>query len=129
VTLFLLLRVVGARGLGGLGLLFPLGSAIKENCTNCLFTRDKVGGNVEQLAGARGGLATELVYQLLTGGAGDEGPDDVGVCDVGELGALLGESLDEILEGLIRLLPTTPKVPGISKTHVCALEVPDKDPN
>jgi len=36
-TLLLLLGVTGARGLGGLGLLFPLGSAIRENCTNCLF--------------------------------------------------------------------------------------------
>ena len=95
-TLFLLLRVAGARGLGGLGLLFPLGSAIRENCTNCLFARGKVGGNVEQLTDARGGLAAELVYQLLAGGAGNEGSDDVGVCDVGELGALLGESPDEI---------------------------------
>jgi hypothetical protein len=38
------------------------------------------------------------MYQLLAGGTGDEGSDDVGVCDVGELGALLGESPDEISE-------------------------------
>jgi len=48
------------------------------------------------------------VYQLLAGGAGDEGPDDIRVCDVGELGALLRESPDEISERLIRLLPTAP---------------------
>ena len=109
--------------------MFPLGSAIGENCTNCLFARGEVGGSVEQLTGARGGLAAELVYQLFAGGAGDEGPDDVGVCDVGELGTLFGESPDEVLEGLIRLLPTAPEVPGISRMHVCALEVPDKDPD
>jgi hypothetical protein len=74
-TLLLLLGVARSRGLGGLGLLFPLGGAIGENCANCLLARGKVGGDVEQLACARGGLATELVYQLLAGGAGDEGPD------------------------------------------------------
>jgi len=36
------------------------------------------------------------MYQLLAGGTGDEGSDDVGVHDVGELGALLGESPDEV---------------------------------
>jgi len=68
------------------------------------------------------------MYQLLAGGAGDEGPDDIGVGDVGELGALLGEPSDEVSEGLIRLLPTAPEVLGISRTHICALEVPDEDP-
>jgi len=79
------------------------------------------------LAGACGGLATELVYQLLAGGADDEGPDDVGVCDVGKLSALLGESPDEVSEGLIGILPAAPEVLGVSRTHVCALEVPDED--
>jgi len=66
------------------------------------------------------------VYQLLAGGAGNEGSDDVGVCDVGELDALLGESPDEILERFIRLLSVASVVLGISREHVCALEVPDK---
>ena len=128
-TLFLLLRVLETRGLGGLGLLFPLGAAIGENWTNCLFTRGEVGGDIEQLASAHGGLTPELVYQLLTGGAGDEGSDDVEVRDVGELGALLGETPDEISERLIRLLSTAPEVPGVPRAYVCALEVLDKDPN
>ena len=109
--------------------MFPLGSAVEEDHTNCLFARGEVGGNVEQLTGARRGLAPELVYQLLAGGAGNEGSDDVRVCDVGELGALLGESPNEVSERLVRLLPAAPEIPGISKTHICALEVPDKDPN
>jgi len=41
--------------------------------------------------------------------------------------ALLGESLHEVSEGLIGLLSVAPKVPGISKAHICALEVPDED--
>jgi len=67
------------------------------------------------------------VYQLFAGGTGDEGSDNIGVCDVGELGALLGESPDEVSEGLTGLLPIASEVPGICRTHVCALEVPDED--
>ena len=47
--------------------------------------------------------------------------------DVGELGALLGESPDEVSEGLIGLLPASPEVPGVPRAHVSALEVPDED--
>jgi len=67
------------------------------------------------------------MYQLLTGGTGNESSDDVGVRDVGELGALLGETPNEVSEGLIGLLPATPEVPGVPRAHICALEVPDED--
>jgi len=107
--------------------LFPLGCAVGENGTNYLFARDKVGGDVEQLAGACGGLATELVYQFLAGCTGDEGSDDVGVHDVGELGALVGESPDEVSERLIGLMAAAPEVPGVPRAHICALEVLDED--
>jgi len=69
------------------------------------------------------------VHQLLASGAGDECPDDIRVCDVGELGTLLGETPDEVLERLVRLLPAAPEVPGVPRAHVCALKVPDKDPD
>ena len=110
-TLILLLGVAGARGLGGLDLLLPLGGAVGEDCTNRLFTRGKIGGNVLQLTSARGGLAPELVYQLLAGCATNEGSNDVGVRDVGELDALLGESPDEVSERLVRLLPVALEIP------------------
>jgi hypothetical protein len=55
---------------------------------------------------------SKLVHQPLASGAGDERPDDIRVCDVGELGALLGETPDEVSERLIRLLPATPDIPG-----------------
>jgi len=42
---------------------------------------------------------------------------------------LLGESHDEVSEGLIGLLPAAPEVPGVSRTHICTLEVPDEDPD
>jgi hypothetical protein len=69
------------------------------------------------------------VHQLLASGAGDERPDDVGLYDVGELGALLGEMPDEVSERLVRLLPIAPNVLGVSRAHVCALKVPDEDPD
>jgi len=69
------------------------------------------------------------MYHLLAGGASDEGSDDVRVRDVWELGALHGKSPDEISDGLITLLSAAPEILGISWTHVCALEVPDKDPD
>ena len=47
----------------------------------------------------------------LAGHAADEGVDDVGVGDVGELIALLGEALVVLLEGPIGPLPIVVKVP------------------
>jgi len=67
------------------------------------------------------------MYQLLAGGTGDKGSDDVGVRDVGELGALLGEPPDEVSEGLVGLLSAAPEVPGVPRAHICALEVLDED--
>ena len=110
---------MGARGLGGHGFLFSLGAAIGDHPNN-VFARGKVGGNVEQLAGACGGLTSKPVHQLLASGVSDECPNDVGVCDVGELGALLGETPDEVSERLVRLLPAAREVPRVSRAHVCA---------
>ena len=42
---------------------------------------------------------------------------------------VLGGVADEVLERLVRLLATALKIPGIPRAHVCALEVPDEDPN
>jgi hypothetical protein len=75
------------------------------------------------------GLAFELVYQLLAGGADDEGSDNVRVRDVGEFGALFGKLPNEVTKGLIWLLLTAPEVLEIPRAHVCALEVPDEDPD
>jgi hypothetical protein len=70
-----------------------------------------------------GGLATQLAHQVAAGGAGEERADDVGVGDVGQLGALLRESLDVVPERLSRLLAATSKIPGVPRAHVHALEV------
>ena len=69
------------------------------------------------------------MHQLLESGAGDERPNDVGVRDVRELGALLGETPNEVSERLIRLLMVAPRVLGVSRAHVCALKIPNEDPD
>jgi hypothetical protein len=99
--------------------LLPLGTVVEEDRRDCLFARGKVSGDVEQLAGARGSITFKLVHQLLASGAGDERPDDISVCDVGELGALLGETPDEVTKRLISLLSATPMVLGVpGRTYV-----------
>lgn len=69
---------------------------------------------------------SQFADQILAGGAGEESPDDSRVIDVGEFGALRGESMDVLTQSLILLMSTTSKVPGISGAHVCAWEVPSK---
>jgi hypothetical protein len=50
------------------------------------------------------------VDERLVGHAIDEGVDHIGVDDVGELVALLGEVLDVLPEGLVNPLPTVVEV-------------------
>ena len=78
---------------------------------DCLLAGGVLGGDVQELPRRALGLATERVDERLAGHAVDEGVDDVGVSDVGELIALLGETLDVLLEGLIGPLPTVLDVP------------------
>jgi hypothetical protein len=85
--------------------------------------RGELGGDVHQLARPGGGLAFQLAHQVAAGGAGEECANDVRVGDVGQLGALLRESPDVVLERLSRLLPATSEVPGVSRAHVRALEI------
>jgi hypothetical protein len=58
-----------------------------------------------------GSAAAQLLDQLLAGGTREEGHDDIGVGDVGKLGALFGETPDVVLEGLARLLFVASEVP------------------
>jgi hypothetical protein len=55
-----------------------------------------------------------------------ERSDDVGVGDVGELGAMLGEPTNVFTQALVLVQLTTPKIPRVCGAHVCALEVPPK---
>jgi hypothetical protein len=44
------------------------------------------------------------VDERLAGGSREEGSDDIGIADVGQLGALLGKPSDVLVEGFIYLL-------------------------
>ena len=71
----------------------------------------------------------ERVDERLASHATDEGIDHVGVGvgDVWELIALLGEALNVLLEGLVDPLPTVTEVLGVLWVGVGTLEVADED--
>ena len=65
--------------------------------------------------------------QRLIGSPRQEVSYHVGVGDVRELVALLGEAPDVPTEGLTNLLTVVHEVPWVPRALVCALEVPHKD--
>jgi hypothetical protein len=67
------------------------------------------------------------VDKHLSGCAVDEGVDDIGVDDVRELVALLGETLDVLLEGLVGPLHVVVEVPRVLRPSVRTLKVADED--
>ena len=64
--------------------------------------------------------------QRLATCVGKESADHVGVDDVDEGVALLGEAVDVILKGLAALLLAALEVPGVSWADIRALEVADE---
>ena len=56
-----------------------------------------------------------------------KGTDDFGVLHAGELGPLLGETLDVVPQRLIGLLTAPSEIPGVPRAHVRALEVAHED--
>jgi hypothetical protein len=69
----------------------------------------------------------ERVDKRLAGHVVDEGIDHIGVSDVRELIALLGEALNVLLEGLVGPLPTVVEIPRVPRVGVGTLEVVDED--
>ena len=65
--------------------------------------------------------------QGFIGRPGQKGSYHVGIGDVRELVALLGEVPDVPAEGFIGLLAVVLEVPWVSKVFVRALKVPHKD--
>jgi hypothetical protein len=59
----------------------------------------------------------------------EEGIDDLDVGDAGELGALLGEASDVVVQGFVVLLLAPSGIPGVPRVHVSALEVSHEDPD
>ena len=77
-----------------------------------LLTDGALGGNVQELPHHAWGLMAKRVDKHLTGRATDEGVDHVGVGDVWELIALLGEVLNVLPEGLVGPLLAVVEIPG-----------------
>ena len=73
------------------------------------------------------GLAVERVDEHLVGHAIDEGVDHVGIGDVRELIALLGEALNVLPEGLIGPLLAVVEFLGVRRASVGTLQVADED--
>ena len=65
--------------------------------------------------------------QGLVGGPKQEGPDDVGVSDVGQLVALPGEALDVPTKSFLGLLLVVFEISWVPRMNVYALEVSHKD--
>ena len=65
--------------------------------------------------------------KCLIGCATDESVDHVGISDVRELIALLGEMLNILLEGLVGPLPIVAEILGVPWASVGILEVVDED--
>jgi hypothetical protein len=126
----LLVLLLGAALSGCLRDVFRLAAlgllVLPENGLNRLLARGELGGDVHQLARPGGGLATQLARQVAAGGAGEERADDIGVGDVGQLGALLRESPDVVPERLSRLLAVALEISGVPRAHIRALEVAGK---
>jgi hypothetical protein len=78
-----------------------------------LLTGGVLGGHVQELPRRARSPTTEHVDECATGHAVDEGIDHVGVGDVWELIALLGEALSVLPEGLIGLLPIVVEILGV----------------
>jgi hypothetical protein len=92
--LVVLLGVALGGCLGSILLSLPVAFVLVKDGLDGLLSQSELDCNVHQLACLGGGLATQLADQVATGGAGEERSDDVGVNDVGELGALLGEPVN-----------------------------------
>ena len=65
--------------------------------------------------------------QGLIGGPKKESSYDVGIGDVGQLIALLGEASNVPTKSFLGLLLTAFEIPWVPRTRLCALEVSHKD--
>ena len=72
-----------------------------------------LGGDVQELLRCARCLTAKHVEERLVGHATDEGIDHVGVGDVWEHIALIGEELNVIPEGLVGPLPIVAEIIGV----------------
>jgi hypothetical protein len=115
--------------LGGILLSLPLDLIHVEEGLDRLLTRSEFCGDVHQLVSFGWGLPTQLADQISARGTSKECSDDVGVGDVGELGALLREPVNVLVEALNLFLPAASEIPRVSRVYVRALKIPPEDPD
>jgi hypothetical protein len=125
--LVLLLGVATRVTLVGVLLPLFLALSIMEDGSHCLLAGGKVGGNVQELPSCAWALVSQLLDQLLAGGPREECSDDISVSNIGQLGALPREVPNVLAESLIWLLAVDPKVLGVARAHIGALEVPHEN--
>jgi hypothetical protein len=95
-----------------------------EDRPHRLLARGKAGGDVEQLVRVDRRVVPELAPEVSSRGALEEGLHDFGLSDARELRAALGKAPYEVPERLTKLLGARTQVPGVSRAHIRALEVP-----
>jgi hypothetical protein len=100
---------------------------VVKNHFDRFLVRSVAGGNVEELLGSSWALAPQLVDQGLIGGPRQEGLNHIGVSNVGQLIALLGEASNVLVKSFIQLLPIVLEVLRVSGAHVGALENTHED--
>jgi hypothetical protein len=127
LSLLLLFGVVAGATFVGVLLLLLLFLGVMEDCPYRLLVGSKVGGNIQELPGGVWALAPQLMDKLFTGGSHEECPDDIGVSHVGQLSALSREALNVLMESFIWFLAIAPKVLGVTRVDISALEVPHEN--
>jgi hypothetical protein len=126
--LVLLLGLLGLAALCG-RIVHVLAFLPVEDRPHRLLTRGEAGGDVEQLIRVDRRAAPELTHEGPACGALEEGVHDLGLGHTLELRAALGEAPYEVPERLVGLLGARAQVPGFSRVHVRALEVPHEGAN
>ena len=129
LALLFVLLLVGTVGgtLAGVIILLCLALGTVKHSSDRLLAGGMAGGNVEELLGGPQTLVAKLVDQGLVGGPRQEGSDDVGVGNVGQLVALPREVLDVLVESFSRLLSVVFEVPRVFRVRVGTLKVAHED--
>jgi hypothetical protein len=126
--LVLLLGLLGLAALCG-RVIHALALLPIEDRPHRLLAIGEAGGDVDQLVRVDQRVAPKLAHKIPTGRALEEGVHDLGLGHTQELCAALGEAPYEVPKRLVGLLGARAQIPGVSRVHVRALEVPHEGAN
>jgi hypothetical protein len=85
------------------------------------------GGYVKEFLRRLRLLVAKLMHRGSAGHTGPECRYNIGIAYLGEFMALLGKTLDIVLQELPLFLPTTLQIPGVVGLHVHTQEIAGKD--